>query len=70
MAAHAALADSTPSVCAGVVRADVRFDHLGRRSVAMAYEAQGPQPHRCRREPYWFRSKLTLWFRPGSSRMN
>lgn len=36
-------ADSTPSVCAGVVSAGVRFDHLGRRSVAMAYEAQGPE---------------------------
>lgn len=46
MAAHLALApmpDSTRSLYAGVVRADVPFDHLGRRSVAVTYEAQGPE---------------------------
>ena len=34
--------DPTPKVRAGVVRADIPFDHLGVRSVAIAYEAQGP----------------------------
>ncbi|WP_420441414.1 homoserine O-succinyltransferase MetX [Candidatus Palauibacter sp.] len=45
-ASHAALAriqsDPTTNVRAGVVRATIPFDHLGARSVSIAYEAQGP----------------------------
>ena len=55
VASHAALAtraglapitpvtpDPAPNARAGIVRADIPFDHLGERSAAIAYEAQGP----------------------------
>ena len=32
----------TPTVRSGSLRANIRFDHLGRRRVSIAYEAQGP----------------------------